>query len=452
MIEILLTLLWTVLLAVGLRYLPFFKNIRGLPYKLLVILFLIKVLTGQAYALIYTHYYDPQTADIHRFFRDGKVLFSALKDNPLDYLRMLTGIGAGAEHLQPYYTTMNDWFRPWLSPVYNDNRIMIRFNAFMQLFSMGILQVHVVMANFISLAGFVALYKFAIRYLDPLKDKWLIPGLFLMPSVLFWSSGVIKETLLFPAMGFFLLATDRIIDKENRQPALWLIMFAMLGLLLLLKAYTLFLLLPCYLAFRLALKQPPRLRWMAFPAVILVYVLLILVAGQVFPQYNLIGMMAAKQTEFMLFSLSVNVGSLIHEVYLQPTFTSIVSYLPRGLANTLFYPHLLDADSPVTMMAAAENILIFIVLAATLWHTFRNKNIHPLVWMGLWLTLITFTFVGTITQVSGGLVRYKIPALPFLWMAFVSVMPAGLVEQKLTKWFPSMAGRFRIFHHKIFGT
>jgi hypothetical protein len=439
MVEALYTFLWIGLLLLALRYIPFFRNIPGLPFGILAGLFMVKVMAGFLYALVYTFYFDPATADIHRFFHDGKVLFSALGDNPLDYLRMLTGIGSQAEHLQPYYESMNEWFRPWLSPVYNDNRILIRFNGLLCLVSFGMLQVHLVIAAFISLAGFVALYEFGRRYLPVNRAGWLIPGIFLFPSVLFWSAGIIKETLLFPALGFFLLHTDSMLNRRQITLKSMIIAGAMLFLLLLLKAYVLFLLLPCYVGFRLAQSQTPQRAWLAVPAVLLAYSGLVLLAGILLPAYDLVRLMASKQNEFMLFSLSVEAGSIIEEVYLQPTFSSIMSYLPRGLWNTLAYPNLLEPLTPLTLMAAVENIIIAAMIISLICILIIQKKLPPLAWMGLWFAIITFTFVGTITQVSGSLVRYKVPALPFLWMAVVSILPTPQLEQwlrnRLPGWF-----------------
>lgn len=425
MFEALLTILYTLLLAYSLKYIPFFANIPGIPAKLLLLLFLAKVFTGQAYLLIYTYHYDTATADIHRFFNDGKVLYSAIRSNPVDYLRMLTGIGAGSPHLDHWYQGMTDWYRPWISPVYNDNRILIRFNALLHLISFGVLKVHVVIANFISLAGFVALYKFALSNMQPKKANWLLPGIFLLPSVLFWSAGIIKETLLIPALGFFLFFAEALPGKAEKRPANLLGLLATLGLLLLLKSYILFLLLPCYLAFRLSREKPLWKPWMVFPAVILFYSGLVLLAGKVFPRYDLISMIANKQKDFILFSLSVNAGSVIREGLLEPGLSGILTYLPRGLFNTLFYPHILQPFNPLSLMAAFENLLILAIIALIVINGIR-KPLPALAWMGIWFTLITFTFIGTIAPVAGSLVRYKTPALPFLWMALVACLPAGI--------------------------
>ncbi len=428
MIEALYSLLWIYVLAMALKHLPFFRQVPGLPYKTLLFFFLLKVMAGAIFILIYTYYYESRTADLYRYFNEGKVLFGALWRDPLDYLRMITGIGADAPHLQSYYAKMPYWWDPELYPVYNDNRIMIRYNAILNLLSFGKIHVNSVIANFVSLAGFVALYKFALNYIDKSKYSWLKYGIFLFPSLVFWGSGLIKEILLFPLLGFFVYFTDRLIFGQRLKPWQYFVFAAIVALLMLLKVYVLLLLLPCLLAFYLSGKTKLRPA-LVFLIVITGAVLLVSLAGLLFPQVDPYSILAKRQNFYMQFSVNVGAGSLIHEVYLAPGLAGVVSYIPRALFNVLFRPHLLDSFNPIILMAAFENLLILLVLSLIAWWGFRNKRLNRIEWLGLWFTLLLFVFIGITTQIYGTLVRFKIPALPFLWMAFVSLLPAEKINK-----------------------
>ncbi len=427
MIEALYSLLWIYVLSMALRHLPFFKEVPGLSYKTILFIFLLKVMAGAVFILIYTYYYESRTADVYRYFNEGKIMFGALWRDPLDYLRMLTGIGADAPHLQSYYAKMPYWWDPELYPVYNDNRIMIRYNAILNLFSFGKIHVNSVIANFFSLAGFVALYKFAINHIDKNKIAWLKYGIFLFPSLIFWGSGLIKEILLFPLLGFFVYFTDRMVAGQRLRPWQYLVFAAMVALFMLLKVYVLLLLLPCLLAFYLSGKTKLKPGLIFFMVIVGAGILVIL-TGWLFPQFDPFAILAKRQNFYMRFSVFVGAGSLIHEVLLEPSLAGIVSYIPRALLNVLFRPHLLDSFNPVIMMAAVENLMILFILGLMAYWGFSNKRPDRLVWLGIWFTLVLFVFIGITTQVYGTLVRFKIPALPFLWMAFVGLLPLARIN------------------------
>ncbi|MBW6497811.1 MAG: hypothetical protein K0B09_05455 [Bacteroidales bacterium] len=427
MIEALYSLLWIYVLATALRHLPFFRNVPGLSYKTILFIFLLKVMAGAIFILIYTYYYESRTADVYRYFNEGKVMFGALWRDPLDFLRMLTGIGADAPHLQSYYAKMPYWWDPELYPVYNDNRIMIRYNAILNLLSFGKIHVNSVIANFISLAGFVAIYKFALNHIDKSKIAWLKYGIFLFPSLLFWGSGLIKEILLFPLLGFFVYFTDRLIYGQRLKPWQYFGLATIVALFMLLKVYVLLLLLPCLLAFYLSGKTKLR-PGLVFLMVIAGAVMLVSITGLLFPQLDPYSILAKRQNFYMRFSVFVSAGSLIHEVLLEPSLASIVSYIPHALFNVLFRPHLLDSFNPIIMMAAMENLLILVMIGLMAYWSVKNKSMDRIVWLGIWFTLVLFVFIGITTQVYGTLVRFKIPALPFLWMAFVDLLPQKRVN------------------------
>lgn len=423
MIEAVYAVLWIYLLSLAIRHIPFFRDVPGLPYRTLLAFFFIKVAAGALFIFIYTFYYESSTADIYRYFNEGRVLSGALRENPLDFLRMLSGIGADAPHLKMYYDKMPYWWDPELYPVYNDNRLMIRYNALLNLVSFAKIHVNSVIANFFSLAGLVAIYKFGLNHLNPKKISWLKLGVFLFPSMIFWGSGLIKEILLIPVMGFFLYFNDKILSGHKLKAWQYLVFVALALLFLLLKVYVLLLLIPCLAAFYLAarLKRPgPGL---IFLAVIFLAVMLVLATGWLLPNFDPFAVLAKRQNFYMRFSIFVNAGSLIQQVFLEPSFKSIVTYVPRALSNVLFRPHLLDSFNPVILSAAVENLVILTMITLTGWYGIRKKKLNRMEWFGIWFTLLLFIFIGITTQVYGTLVRFKIPALPFLWMSFLSLFP-----------------------------
>ncbi|MCC6690138.1 MAG: hypothetical protein IT235_01270, partial [Bacteroidia bacterium] len=154
-----------------------------------------KIAAGTCMWYIYAyHYSDRSTADIFKYFDDSKVLFDALFTSPPDFFKMLFGISNNTSHFAQYYDQMNNWYNKYNSNLYNDSHSIIRINAFMRLFSIGCYHVHTVFISFMTLCGLAGTYHF---FNDGLKDKPRVLAiiLFLITSVLFWTSGVVKEAV-----------------------------------------------------------------------------------------------------------------------------------------------------------------------------------------------------------------------------------------------------------------
>src|SRR6188474_3501458 len=146
--EFILTLAYAVLFFYFIRKSKFFSDANISPW-LPGALFLLKCISGIILGLIYTVYYtNHNDTDTFKFFTDSKILFDTIYTRPKDFVRMLTGINDMAPELYPYYEKMNSWLNT--NPFFNDNRTIVRLNAFFRFFSMGYYNVHVVFINFIS--------------------------------------------------------------------------------------------------------------------------------------------------------------------------------------------------------------------------------------------------------------------------------------------------------------
>src|ERR1035437_9676446 len=92
MIGILLALAYTVLFILLIRKMNFFQTGFS-SQKLIVFVFILKILAGTALWFVYSYLYaDRSTADIFKYFDDSKVMYNALFSKPLDYFKMLIGV------------------------------------------------------------------------------------------------------------------------------------------------------------------------------------------------------------------------------------------------------------------------------------------------------------------------------------------------------------------------
>lgn len=410
--------------------LRFFDAI-GISRTTISAIFLLKIISGFALIWIYTYYYKTrESADVFKYFDDAKIIHSSIFHNPLDYLKMITGIGADADYLHDlYFSKANYWYKEWDYHLYNDNRTVIRFNALAMLISNKSIYIHTIFMSFLSLIGLFSIYKVFVNFLKG-KEKLLIASIFLLPTVLLWSSGVLKEGLLVFAFGIMFYGFYRLLKKFGYK---YLIMF-IVGLLLLsiTKFYTLMAAVPGMAALLWIEKTKGKKPFLKF---LIVHSLAFIVA--ISNNYVLF-VLYKKQVDFhiLIDGLSNKVGSYIEVPKLEPTAFSFLKNAPLAFFNTFFRPHIFEAYSPIVMLAAFENLLIFVSLVLSLIFINKKKITNlPLLYFSIFFVIIMFILCGLVTPVMGALVRYKMPALPFLFIIFLFIIDWEKLKNSLFKMF-----------------
>ncbi|MEI6764794.1 MAG: hypothetical protein WCM76_04075 [Bacteroidota bacterium] len=393
-----------------------FFQIDGFSPRAVSVVFLIKVIAGVVLYIIYSHYYtDRNTADIFKYFDDSKVMYDTLFTKPRDFFQMITGIGNDTPYFNQYYHQMNNWFRVFESNIYNDSHTIIRVNALMRVFSLGYYNVHTVFMCFLSLTGLVALYKFFVPFMRD-RRRELFFAVFLLPSVLFWGSGVLKEGILIFGMGMLIYYTDCLVrGKERIKSFLWL--FASTILLLYVKFYVVATLFPLLIAHVWCVKTSYRHALLKYGGVLLIAAVAGLNLHYLLPQFDFVTIAVQKQHDFINLANEVKSGSIIGMAPLEYSWISLLKNTPQAFFNVLFRPFIFESGSPLFLLAGAENIMIiFIAVVCLIYANFRPVN-KGILSFALIFALFTLALTGLITPVIGAIVRYKVPALPFLIIA-----------------------------------
>lgn len=409
---------------------PFFRQ-SGLSTLGLRLFFGLKAITGVGLILVYSYYYPPGSADVFNYFEDGQILFSALTTEPLDYFRMVTGIGSDAPHLMYYYDQMSFWLKDFNYNLFNDNKTVIRFNALVMLFSFKNIYVHTYFMNLFSLAGLVGIFRFLHQIIRTSKSIALIVVV-LPPSLLFWGSGLLKEGIVIFALGILLYAITKIINHPGKLSPYLALIFA-LALFSISKFYVLFAILPALISYFIARKTGKN--WLSFVGIHLVLLALIFLLPTLgFP--DIPELISRKQNDFINYVNSLNhVGSYIESPMLTSNFWDFIIQGFRGLFITLFRPHPLEVHNMAMIPAAFENLLTLILIVTAL--ILRNKQIKIRAFLfQVSFAVILFALAGMTTPVLGALVRYKIPAQPFLYGLLLMGINWKVVEQFLSRFLP----------------
>jgi hypothetical protein len=420
---ILLAIGYAALLLYFMRRMPFYAAVPGLPMRGVAGLFLLKIAAGVALWAVYTWVYtDRIHADVFKYFDDSAVMYDALWSRPGDYLRMLFSVGNDNAYFdERYYKVMNHWYREYESNLANDAHTIIRFNAAVRLLSFGEFHVHTVFAAFLALTGMLALYRAFVDLL-PGRERALMIAVFLLPSVLFWASGVIKESLLFFGMGLLLWQYLKILSGEIKPFGLLVLSFSAV-LLFHLKFYVIASLLPALAMLTLAYKSPRTPLVLRSAVVLLACIALGLNLHHVLPGFNVLETLAVKQRDFIGLSQATDPGSFVMPTRLEPNAWSFVSQAPYALYITVLGPLVHAGPGLFGIVAALEQLVLLLVIGVLLmhrlpWHRVDREMLVPVLTFVLLLALV----IGWTTPVMGAIVRYRTPMLPFLLIAALLVL------------------------------
>lgn len=390
--------------------------------------------------MVYTYFYtDRSTSDIYKYFDDGKVIYKVLKENPVDYAKLVTGIGANDPALDHYLDSTRNWHEQsgeWLNLIkvknfnyFNSNRLVTRFNAVVMIFSQGNIYVHVVFMCFLGLIGSIALYSALAQHYRQ-KEKLLLLLVFLLPGVLFWQSGVLKEGLLIFFTGVFIYNFFAVFEK----PKFWLnVALAIVALLfiILCKYYVAIAMAPGIIAYTwwaLSGKKNAGYKFAYTFIVMMSGMVLILYAA---PRYNPLNTLCDKRDEAIKSAIFGEAKELLFTDKVAPYPTDVATKIPEVIKLSFIEP-LKVTKQPFILMATLENLLVLALILLFIINAKRSINSPAVFWFLLSYSLIMLFIIGFTTPVSGGLVRYKTAAIPFLLMAVLM-----LCKPIKTKYFKS---------------
>lgn len=394
-----------------------FFQLDGIQPRYVQFAFLLKVLAGIALGLIYSRYYtDRSTADTFKFFDDSRIIFQSLKSNPSDFFRMLSGYHSNGQDLEAtYYVRMTAWNNKEL--FLNDNRSIIRINVLFQFLSLGNYYVHVVLWNLFSFTGLIFLYK-AFREMISGKDLLLFSGIFLFPSLLFWGSGLLKDGFLLFSVGLLLYFFLRIATKFS-VPNLIGFVAGITGLIFN-KFYILLLLLPGLIAFLTVKKIKLQPFWIYFIWYSF-FTLIAYSAKYISPQFDFLSILEMKRRDFASIAIT---GKAIHMIHLSDAPLTPINFLlqtPGAFARVLFRPFIWESDSFPILLAALENIFICVGIVLAFIQPSNKTSGNSIFWLSVFFIFSLFILVGTITPILGAIVRYRIIAIPFMWMLWLQL-------------------------------
>ena len=292
-------------------------------------------------------------------------------------------------------------------------KIMIKLLAILNLFSFGNYFINVILYSFITLFGPIALYRI-MQDVFPNKKGTVLLAIFLIPSFLYWTSGIHKDGLVFTALALIVYVVYFSL-KRQRLSARGIITLT-IGFLVILavRNFLLLILLPALAAWILA----QRLKWkplVTFMALYAIYVLLFFSVRYIHPALDLPQAVVTKQYDFM----QLEGGSAVPTVKLQPSFKSFIMAAPAAISMALLRPYPADVRHLLSLAAAVEiDLLLLLFVLSLLWRS-NGLKLTPFLLFCLFLSFSTLLTIGYTVNFLGAVVRYRSIIWPFLMAPFI---------------------------------
>jgi hypothetical protein len=402
------------------------RKIKDNPsYKYYLYGLFFKLFGGLSVCLIYVFYYG--YGDTLNYYSDSAVLTNVFLQSPLTALKFT------------FVADPNLWYRlddstgylMYISDVHAI--VVVQLTWLLCLFSFKSYIGMTFLLAWISFFPIWRFYQMLIREFPNLMRP-LAFALFFIPSVFFWGSGLLKDTITFCAVCLF-ASSYSIIMIEKRQYMLNIFLMIIASLLLVnIKPYIFFALLPgtilWYGGVQLAKMQNKLLRSLTTPFLITVS----MVAG-----YFMLRMMSGFLGEYSLDNVLdkalVTQQDLKSDRYegnsfdigdFESTVPGILSKVPAAINAALFRPYLWETNNMTMLLSGLENVIllgftIYLLIKLKVINFFRLIFRHRILFFTVYFSMFFAFSVGLTTSNFGSLVRYKIPAIPFFVISLVII-------------------------------
>lgn len=365
------------------------------------------------------------------YWHQTEIINSSFNESIGAWLKLVTA-SAEIYDVDVYkYTTQFYWYGT-KSPEY----LISIIGAIIGLFTMTTyLPTSVIFASL----SFIGVWKMYVVFtkLYPRLTKQMAFAFLFIPSVIFWGSGFMKDTITLSCIGWVTHFFYRIFFENKKVIFNSALALIFIYIIYIVKSYIVMAFLPAVLLWGVGLLsykiKDTRLiifaRYFLYASAIAG---IALIGGrlqtEMFGEYN-VESIAYKSfvTRDYLYRISNEQdGSGYTLGDFDPTLLGMLEQAPAGINVTLFRPYLWEARKPIVMISAIESLLylIFTIVAIV-----RNNPIRMVqriladetLQFCLIFTLIFAFAVGISTSNFGSLVRYKIPCLPF-YTAFLIIL------------------------------
>ncbi len=385
----------------------------------------VKIIGAIALGVIYQFYYSG--GDTYNFHTHGsRHIWEAFVDSPGKGLDMML---SGGKHDGSFYTYSSRIL------FFTDPSafFIIKLAALFDLFTFS---TYSATAICFAVLSFIGMWMFFLTFYRKYPEllKQIAFAAFFIPSVFFWGSGLLKDTLMMACLGVVTYEIDQLFIRKKISVIHILLFVIALWCIFSVKKFILQAFLPAALLWiylgNLNMIRSMAVKILIFPLLVVLSIFSIYYSvvkvGEGDRRYAVENI--AKTAKITAYDIRFQTGRDAGSGYtlgeLDGSFGSMFRLAPQAINVSLFRPYLWEVNNPLMLLSALES-LVFLILSLVLifkyglgvLKSFRNPDVS----FSFVFSIILAFAVGVSSFNFGTLVRYKIPILPFYALAMILI-------------------------------
>lgn len=331
----------------------------------------------------------------------------------------------------------SSWNRGYL--LGDANFMVTRMVTIISFFTFGKYLLTNLVFSLMAFSGAWKLFLFFYEQYPHLHRKFAIAILYL-PTFIFWSSGILKDSICVAAIGWITYSLYQIFIRRSDIIKSTLLLLFFGYLLWIIKPYILISYVPFFMLY-LVLKNVSVFNNRAVKLIMAP----LLIIGCVVAFSQIMSNLQEEMGQYAVESLTKNVKHMNQAYENQQregtsTFTygtefdgsisGLVKMAPIFIGTTFFRPFIWESKKISTLLSSLEGMFfmgfsILILFTAGFKTTFQTLTKNPLALYCFLFSLIFALFVGATTLNFGSLCRYKIPCTPFYLISLFLIQDAA---------------------------
>jgi len=369
----------------------------------------LKIIAGLCLGLLYKFHLGG--GDTFQYFMEGKTLSTFLIDHPADWFSI-------------YFNTIHV---PELVDliIYYDQPRALFFAKIISIFYIFSGGNYWIISAFLSLINFTCIH-ILVQELDksfPRHEKAFSISFYFLPTFVFWTSGLLKESLAIGALALLVSVFLHVNRTKNYTSIfIWLLALGAALLLWELKYYYAAIAVPLLLA--LSVFSFIRVKRSVHPAIIILFCFLgVLVASVLHYNLSLSRVMEVVYENYQKNNAGVN---SIQYYHFDGNWYGFLINIPLALFSGLFRPIFFDASNFLGALVSTENLTVLIILMVGLWKSkFQVSVKNPYILTTLLYVFSLAVLMAFSSPNLGSLSRYKVAYWPFFVTLVLSLFFEG---------------------------
>ncbi|MEO7989456.1 MAG: hypothetical protein ABI663_07945 [Chryseolinea sp.] len=395
----------------------------------------VKLIGAIALGLVYQFYYNGGDTYIYHTY-GSRVVWQAFLDSPADGIKLLFSDGINQNGIYKYTSKIYFFHDP---PSYAIVRVAT-------IFDLITFSTYSATALLFAVLSFVGMWMFFLTFYKqyPHLHKGLALASFFIPSVFFWGSGILKDSVTLACLGIATYQIYRIFFERRISFLNFLILLIALYGIFSVKKFVLQAYLPAAIVWIFA-RNFRHIRSIVLKIMLVPFVAIIVIAsayyaivkvGEDDARYSISKIAETAQVTAydIRYWSGRDAGSGYSLGELDGTFGSMVRLAPQAINVSLFRPYIWEVRNPLMLLSAMESSCL---LAFALYVIFKKRSLFLAAFSNsnvifAMVFSVSFAFaVGVSTFNFGTLVRYKIPLLPFFLVALILILDYSNSDKKL---------------------